>query len=173
MWDIRRSTFPFACTVPTTRISELNPGGLRMTQTSDRTPPSRTSSAASQTDHSSQPTSPSPSSRRVRRVPRITVEFGCLMCSRDFGILVCESLPVCGTITIQQPGGFHVEFTVNQLRYLRCPSCRGSILPTEIIREEVRVERRIDWSEDRPKRGRPPKWLVEQRRKSAQERDAS
>ena len=144
-----------------------------MTQTSDRTPPSDTSSAVIQMDDSGQPTSPPSLSRSVRRVPRITVEFSCLMCSRDFGTLVCTSLPVCGTITIQQPGGFHVEMGVDQLRFLRCPTCRGSILPTEIIREEVRVERRIDWSEERPKRGRPPKWLVEQRRKNGQEPDAS
>ena len=144
-----------------------------MTQTSDRTPPSGASSTVATLDHSSQPMSAPPSSRRVRRVPRITVEFGCLMCSRDFGILVCESLPVCGALTIQPPGGFRIEINVDRLRLLRCPTCGGSILPTEIIREEVRVERRIDWSEDRPKRGRPPKWLVEQRRKDAQERDAS
>ena len=144
-----------------------------MTQTSDCTPPSDTSSTIVQVTDGSQPTSTPVPSRRVRRIPRITVEFGCLMCSRDFGILVCTSLPVCGTITIQQPGGFHVDIGVEKLRFLRCPTCRGSILPTEIIREEVRVERRIDWSEDRPRRGRPPKSLVEQRRQNAQERDAS
>jgi hypothetical protein len=80
---------------------------------------------------------------------------------------------VCGTIVIQQPGDFRMEIAVDQLRFLRCPTCRGSILPTEIIREEVRVERRIDWSEERPKRGRPPKWLVEQRRQNGLDRDAS
>ena len=144
-----------------------------MTQTSDRTPPSCPSSTVIRMDHGGQPTSPPASSRRVRRVPRITVEFGCLMCSRDFGIVVCTSLPVCGTVTIHQPGGLRIEIAVGQLRFLRCPTCGGSILPTEIIREEVRVERRIDWSEERPKRGRPPKWLVEQRRKNAQEHDAS
>ena len=144
-----------------------------MTQISDRTPPSATSSTTVQMTDGSQPTSTPVPSRGVRRIPRITVEFGCLMCSRDFGTLVCTSLPVCGTITIQQPGGFHIDIGVDQLGFLRCPTCRGSILPTEVIREEVRVERRIDWSEERPKRGRPPKWLVEERRKSAQERDAS
>ena len=144
-----------------------------MTQTSDRALPSGTSSTVLQMTEGSQPASTPLASRRVRRVPRITVEFGCLMCSRDFGSLVCTSLPVCGMITIQQPGGFRIDLAVDQLRFLRCPTCRGSILPTEIIREEVRVERRIDWSEERPKRGRPPKWLVEQRRKNGQEPDAS
>jgi hypothetical protein len=144
-----------------------------MTQTSDRLPPPGTSSTTLQMSDRSQSTSTPAPSRGVRRIPRITVEFGCLMCSRDFGILVCTSLPVYGTITIQQPGGFHVDIDVGQLRFLRCPTCRGSVLPTEIIREEVRVERPINWSEERPKRGRPPKWLVEQRRQNGQERDAS
>src|SRR3954453_12538264 len=92
--DVCRSPFLFAWT---DRDAEfLNPGGLRMTQASDHTPPAGASSAVIPLHHSGQPTSRPPSSRRVRRVPRITVEFGCLMCSRDFGILVCESLPVCG-----------------------------------------------------------------------------
>ena len=143
-----------------------------MTQTCDHTPPVITPSTSAQTNEcgASTPTPLLP--HRVRRVPRFTVEFGCLMCSRDFGILECASLPVGGTVTIEQPGGFRVEFSVEQLRSLRCTSCGGSILPIEITREEVRVEGRIDWSKDRPRRGRPPKWLVEQRRKNGQERDA-
>ena len=144
-----------------------------MTQTSDRVPPSGTSSTVIQMTGGSQPTSKPVSSRTVRRVPRITVEFGCLMCSRDFGILVCTNLPLCGAVTIMQPGGFRIQMAVDQLRFLRCTICGGSVLPTEITREEVRVERRIDWSHERPRRGRPPKWLVEQRRQSGQNRDAS
>src|SRR5438552_14403214 len=142
-----------------------------MTQTCDRTPQVTTPSTGIQ-PHQDCGTAPNPPSpRRVRRVPRITVEFGCLMCSRDFGILVCTAIPVCGAVSIQQPGGFHIEVAVERLRSLRCTSCGGSILPTEITREEVRVERRINWSEERPRRGRPPKWLVEQRRQSGQQRD--
>jgi len=106
-------------------------------------------------------------SRKVRRMPRVTVEFGCLMCAREFGVLVCAALPVGGVVTIEQPGGFHIELSIEQLRCLRCATCGGSVLPTEITCEEVRVERRINWAEDRPRRGRPPKWLVEQRRREA------
>jgi hypothetical protein len=136
-----------------------------MTQT-DSTPPVTTSSTAIQTNETREPTSTPLSSRKVRRVPRITVEFSCLLCSRDFGVLVCTALPVCGAVTIQQPSGFHIEVSVEQFRFLRCATCGGSILPTDITREEVRLERRLDWSEDRPRVGRPPKWLVEQRRQN-------
>ena len=136
-----------------------------MTQTRRRRPPVTTPPTLVQANETPTPRSP----RAVRRVPRITVEFSCLLCSRDFGVLVCTALPVCGAVTIQQPGGFHIEVTVEQLRFLRCASCGGSILPTEITREEVRLERRLDWSEDRPLVGRPPKWLAEQRRKNGQE----
>ena len=58
-----------------------------MTHTSDPIPPSGTSSTVIRMTDSSQPTSKPVSSRTVRRVARITVEFGCLMCSRDLGIL--------------------------------------------------------------------------------------
>ena len=142
-----------------------------MTQVSFRAPPATTFSTVKPANEGSEPTPTPLSSRRVRRVPRITVEFGCLMCSREFGTLVCTAIPVSGAVTIQQPGGFRIEVSVEQLRYLRCASCGGSILPTEITREEVRVEGRIDWSKDRPRRGRPPKWLVDQRRKNGQEAD--
>ena len=83
-----------------------------MTQTSDRIPTSGTSSTVIQMTDGSQPTSKPVSSRSVRRVPRITVEFGCLMCSRDFGILVCTSLPLCGAVAMLQPGGFRIQMAV-------------------------------------------------------------
>ena len=142
-----------------------------MIQTRISAPPLRPSSTPIPTYEKNGSTNTSESPRRVRRVPRITIEFSCLMCSRDFGMLVCSALPLYGDITIRQPGGFNIQLRVEQLRFLCCSSCGGSILPTEITREEVRVERRINWSDDRPRRGRPPKWLVEQRRNSGQSPD--
>src|SRR5437588_5567701 len=107
-----------------------------MTQVSFRAPPATSFSTVKPANEGSEPTPTPLSSRRLRRVPRITVEFACLMCSREFGTLVCTAIPVAGAVTIQQPGGFRVEVSVEQLRYLRCASCGGSILPTEITREE-------------------------------------
>jgi hypothetical protein len=138
-----------------------------MTQAPERT--RMTSPSSNETTSGSESTPVA--ARKVRRVPRITVEFSCLMCAREFGSLVCETLPSHGPVIIEQPGGFRVQVPTDQLRMLRCATCGGSVLPTDIIREEVRVERRIEWSEDRPKRGRPPKWLAEQRRREKEARD--
>src|SRR5207237_3769753 len=96
---------------------------LEMTQVSLRTPPATTLSTVKLANEGSEPTPTPLSSRRVRRVPRITVEFGCLMCSREFGTLVCTAIPVCGVVTIQQPGGFHTAVSIEQLRFLRCATC--------------------------------------------------
>ena len=137
-----------------------------MPQTSSRTPPLMTPPSEMPVAENFEPTAIS--SRKVRRVPRVTVEFGCLMCAREFGVLVCAALPVAGVVRIEQPGGFHLELPVDRLRFLRCATCGGSVLPSEVTREEVRVERPINWAEDRPRRGRPPKSLVEQRRREAQ-----
>ena len=136
-----------------------------MPQRSSRTPPLMTPPSVIQVAENVEPTPIA--SRKVRRMPRVTVEFGCLMCAREFGVLVCPALPVGGVVTIEQPGGFCIELPIERLRGLRCATCGGSVLPTEITCEEVRVERRINWAEDRPRRGRPPKWLVEQRRREA------
>ena len=140
-----------------------------MSQQSGHTPPLMTPPCEIQVAENSEPTPIS--SRKVRRLPRVTVEFGCLMCAREFGVLLCAALPVGGVVTIQQPGGIHIELPIQRLRCLRCTACGGSVLPTEITWEEVRVERRINWTEDRPRRGRPPKWLVEQRRRDAAARN--
>jgi hypothetical protein len=48
-------------------------------------------------------------------------------------------------------------------RRLRCPRCGSSSLfldePETIVRRDERLDR-LDWDLDRPRRGRPPRWLV-------------
>ena len=48
-------------------------------------------------------------------------------------------------------------------RRLRCPRCgSGSLFldePETIVRHDERLER-LDWDLDRPRRGRPPRWLI-------------
>ena len=44
--------------------------------------------------------------------------------------------------------------------------CGGNIYPDEV--EAVRVYPPVQWEDERPRRGRPPKWLSEQRRAAAQ-----
>jgi hypothetical protein len=50
---------------------------------------------------------------------------------------------------------------------LRCPVCGGNTAADEVTVRSVRLEGPTDWKADRPRRGRPPKWLVEQRQADA------
>ena len=44
---------------------------------------------------------------------------------------------------------------------LRCPVCGGNTAADEVTVRTVRLEDPTDWEADRPRRGRPPKRLVE------------
>jgi hypothetical protein len=48
---------------------------------------------------------------------------------------------------------------------VRCEGCGGATFLDDVETVRQRVER-IDWSLDRPRRGRPPGWLVELRRRN-------
>ncbi len=48
-------------------------------------------------------------------------------------------------------------------RALRCPRCGSASLYVDEPETLQRRVERIDWELDRPRRGRPPRWLVAQR----------
>jgi hypothetical protein len=95
--------------------------------------------------------------RQDRPTGYIAVDFACLLCSRTVATVVCATLPLYGAVRIQRPGGVPEDVSPEQLRFLRCTSCGGSVLPIEVTRHELRSEKPIDWSELQPRRGRPPK----------------
>ena len=47
---------------------------------------------------------------------------------------------------------------------LRCRRCGGSVYVDQVEIVDRRTEP-LEWEDDGPRRGRPPKWLVEQRRR--------
>jgi len=47
---------------------------------------------------------------------------------------------------------------------VRCPRCGGSVYLDQVEIVDRRIEP-LEWEDDGPRRGRPPKWLVEQRRR--------
>jgi hypothetical protein len=59
---------------------------------------------------------------------------------------------------------------VSDWRRLRCASCGGNSYPEEV--RTARVYPPVRWDDDdRPRRGRPPKWLVEARKAEAATRE--
>ena len=107
----------------------------------DQSCPAAPEPASTPTDDRPQPTdSEPPSPRRV--VERVTVDLACLLCGRPQGVFdVGQAAP----------------------RPARCTTCGGSVVVAEVTRQRVRLET-VDWSAERPRRGRPPKSLAAQRR---------
>ncbi len=95
------------------------------------------------------------------RTRHFIVQLGCLLCSRELGVFDTLAWPVHGPVVLVQPDGSKMQ--IADWHRLRCDNCGGSVLPGEITVEDDRGEPPHDWSEDRPRRGRPPKRLVEQR----------
>jgi hypothetical protein len=93
-------------------------------------------------------------------------EITCILCAREVGIAVDTRWPPAGTVLIQMEGSTVLRRV--ELRRLRCPDCGGNTSTDEVTTRLLRRERTIDWrNEERPRRGRPPKWLVEQRKAAA------
>ena len=117
-----------------------------------RTSPPESSSAANDT---------SPPPPPARRSVRFTIELTCLLCGRDLGSLESNAWPTCRQVVLRQAGVPPAQLA--DWRRLRCAVCGGAAMPTEVTCRLVRNEAPMDWAAERPRRGRPPKWLVAQR----------
>ncbi len=111
------------------------------------------------TNRSTPPTSRSSTTSRV--ATRVDIELTCLMCGRDLGMLESEVWPNYGSVVLHLSRSRSILIT--DWRRLRCTTCGGAAMPGEITHRLVRTEVSLDWSSDRPRRGRPPKSVVAQR----------
>jgi len=91
----------------------------------------------------------------------LAAELACLMCGRTIGTAVDIRWPPIGSVLVRFEGS--AVFKRVALHQLRCWDCGGNTAPTEVTIRTLRRERPLDWQNDQPHRGRPPKWLVEQR----------
>ncbi len=82
---------------------------------------------------------------QARRTYRYLVELVCMLCSR-----------VVATVVVDQP-----KVSIWVPRQLRCRHCGGRPLAGETVRRVVYPSVPLE----QPRRGRPPGWLVEQRRR--------
>jgi hypothetical protein len=110
------------------------------------------------TDRSTPPTSRSSTTPRV--ATRVDIELTCLMCGRDLGMLESEVWPNHGSVVLHLSRSRSVLIT--DWRRLRCSCCGGAAMPGEITHRLVRTEAPLDWSSERPRRGRPPKSVAAQ-----------
>jgi hypothetical protein len=97
-------------------------------------------------------------------------DIACILCTRALGTAVDRRWPPTVSVLIQFAPTTVLRRV--ELRRLRCPECGGNTSATEVTTRLLRHESALDWDRDQPRRGRPPKWLVEQRRAAREDRSA-
>ena len=82
----------------------------------------------------------------------VLAELKCYMCGGLAGSIEHEQGAVSSFMARQQASR------------VRCKRCGGSVYIDQIEIVDRRFEP-LEWEDEGPRRGRPPKWLVEQRRR--------
>ena len=97
-------------------------------------------------------------------------DLKCYMCGASAGSIERERGSAAPRVALQR-GGHVGSIGAWETSRLRCPRCGGSVYVDQVEIVDRRIEP-VEWEEEGPRRGRPPKWLVEQRRRK-RERELS
>jgi hypothetical protein len=98
---------------------------------------------------------------------RVRIEIGCMLCCRPAGTLVRIGEPGSPWRHVPLEGQPQI---VGDWRRRRCDVCGGNLVESEIEIDTVREEAPFQ-DEGAPRRGRPPRWLVQQRERERQQRE--
>jgi hypothetical protein len=90
-------------------------------------------------------------------------ELQCFMCGSLAGSIEADRKPL-PPYGIWHPSGGGPAQRVADWRQLRCGRCGGALF-AESVEAVVRHDDTTDPRREAPRRGRPPKWLVEERRR--------
>jgi hypothetical protein len=90
-------------------------------------------------------------------------ELQCFLCGSPAGSIESDRKPLPPHGLWHPAGGGQAE-RIADWRQIRCGRCGGALL-AESIEAVVRHEETEELRREIPRRGRPPKWLVEQRRR--------
>jgi ribosomal protein S27E len=97
------------------------------------------------------------------RLVRFTAELTCLLCGRSLGTLDGgSSWPPRGEALLYRPG-VDQPMPITGWWRLRCTTCGGALMASEVTSHAVRPEAAVDWTPVGVPRGRPPNWLVAER----------
>jgi hypothetical protein len=100
----------------------------------------------------------------------VLADLKCYMCGAAVGSIERERGSSVPTVALQRGGKVGLIGAWETSR-LRCPRCGGSVYVDQVEIVDRRIEP-VEWEDEGPRRGRPPKWLVEQRRRK-RERELS
>src|SRR5438067_5295555 len=93
----------------------------------------------------------------------VLVDLKCYMCGATAGSIERERGSTAHRVALERSGSVGIISALETSR-LRCPRCGGSVYVDQVEIVDRRTEP-IEWEDEGPRRGRPPKWLVEQRRR--------
>lgn len=101
--------------------------------------------------------------------PRVTyfADLSCLLCGSTVGTIEGDSPAIAPRSRFRVPGE-RTWTDIADWRRIRCNRCGGAALVEEVRPMVQYPEPAGEDAEDKPRRGRPPKWLVEQRRAQAE-----
>jgi hypothetical protein len=98
---------------------------------------------------------------RRRSCVRVSAELICLLCGRPQGMLESGTWPPQGPVTLHPMRGCRgVRLECGRLY---CVTCGGQVVATDVTSRRMWLDVPVDWKAERPRRGRPPKWMVAQR----------
>lgn len=93
----------------------------------------------------------------------VLADLKCYMCGATAGSIERERGNSAPRVAIERAGSVRSMVAWETSR-LRCPRCGGSVYVDQVEIVDRRIEP-LEWEDEGPRRGRPPKWLVEQRRR--------
>jgi len=108
-----------------------------------------------------------PESRSEEETPGRTAylaELQCFLCGSLAGSIESDRKPLPPQ-GVWHPAGGGRSQRVADWRQLRCPRCGGALF-AESVEAVIRHDDSEELRRETPRRGRPPKWLVEERRKA-------
>jgi hypothetical protein len=112
-------------------------------------------------------------SRGQQQTPGRTVylaELQCFLCGSLAGSIENDRKPL-PAYGVWRPADGSAAVRVADWRSLRCHRCGGALY-TESVEAVVRPDDSDELRREAPRRGRPPKWLVEERRRQRDSVDA-
>jgi hypothetical protein len=97
----------------------------------------------------------------------LVADVKCYLCGGISGVVESDQQPIPRSVMYRKAGEEQAHQIVDWRR-LRCERCQGPIFldDADVI---TRREEEHNWLDERPRRGRPPKRLVEERRRQEEQ----
>jgi len=101
----------------------------------------------------------------------VEADIKCYLCGTLAGAIECDRERNPSRVVFR-PVGAPAATAIDDVSHIRCPRCAGATYLDDVTVLTRRIET-LEWLEDQPRRGRPPKRLIEQRRREQAAFEAS